>query len=83
MLRWHGISEGLNSDEIPLGARMLSIADAFDAMTSDRQYRQKQSFDAAREQIKRWAGRQFHPVVVRAFLTLPDKTLQELTLGCK
>jgi hypothetical protein len=73
-----GYPRGLNSDDIPIGARIVAIADALDAITSDRLYRQKQSFAGARDEIQRCAGRQFDPVTVRAFLTLTDKTLEEL-----
>jgi HD-GYP domain-containing protein (c-di-GMP phosphodiesterase class II) len=67
-----GYPRGLKGDEIPLGARIFSIADTMDAMTSDRPYRQAQSMSAAREEIKRWSGRQFDPKVVETFLSMPE-----------
>src|SRR5438067_1395151 len=50
-----GYPRNLKGDEIPLGARMFSIADTLDAMTSDRPYRPAQSFEVAREEIKLWS----------------------------
>jgi HD-GYP domain-containing protein (c-di-GMP phosphodiesterase class II) len=61
--RWDGTGypAGLIGPTIPLGSRMLAIAEAFDAMTSDRAYRQRHSIDAALAEIKAQAGRQFDP----------------------
>jgi HD-GYP domain-containing protein (c-di-GMP phosphodiesterase class II) len=59
---------GLNGENIPLMARILSVADAFDAMTSDRPYRQMKSKEGAVEEIVRCSGSQFDPMVVEAFL---------------
>jgi putative nucleotidyltransferase with HDIG domain len=73
-----GYPRGLRSNEIPLGARIFSVADTFDAITSDRIYRPAQSFDAARVEIGKWAGRQFDPEIVRVFLAMPDKIWEDL-----
>src|SRR6266446_10733308 len=54
-----GYPRGLKGEEIPLGARIFSIADTLDAMTTTRPYRPAQSFEVAREEIKLWSGRQF------------------------
>ena len=72
--RWDGTGypRGLKGEEIPLGARIFAIADTLDAMTSDRPYRAAQSYQAAREEIERWAGRQFDPAIVVVFLGMPD-----------
>lgn len=67
-----GYPRGLKGDEIPLGARIFSIADTLDAMTVDRPYRSKQSVQAAREEIERWSGRQFDPEIVKVFLEMPE-----------
>lgn len=53
--------------DIPLTARILAVADAFDAMTSDRPYRSKLSLQQALEEIEKYAGTQFDPNVVKAF----------------
>jgi len=63
-----GLHQEIAGENIPLGARILAIADAFDAMTSDRPYRPAISIAAAREEIKRCIGTQFDPVVASAFL---------------
>jgi two-component system, cell cycle response regulator len=53
--------------EIPLGARIVAVCDAYDAMTSDRSYRLAMSPDAAVAELRRGAGTQFDPGVVRVF----------------
>ncbi|MDD5504015.1 MAG: HD domain-containing protein [Candidatus Omnitrophica bacterium] len=63
-----GYPEGLKSDEIPLMARIISVADTYDAMTSDRPYRKGLPFLTARDEIQRNASAQFDPYVVAAFL---------------
>ena len=68
-----GYPRGLKGEEIPLGARIFSIADTLDAMTSDRPYRAAMPDSAAREEIERWKGRQFDPEVVKVFLSMPEK----------
>ncbi|HXW92567.1 MAG TPA: HD domain-containing phosphohydrolase [Terriglobales bacterium] len=73
-----GYPRGLKGNEIPLGARIFSIADALDAITSDRPYRPAQSVAAAREEIKRCETRQFDPQVVRVFLSMPENIWSEL-----
>ena len=73
-----GYPRGLKSDEIPLGARVFSVVDAFDAMTFDRPYSTAIPFDAAQAEIKRCAGSHFDPAVVEAFLRVPDTLLEEI-----
>jgi len=63
-----GISQVVRGGDIPLAARILAVADAFDAMTSDRPYRSAMSVKEAANEIKRCAGTHFDPVVVSAFL---------------
>ena len=72
--RWDGTGypRQLKGEEIPLGGRIFAVADTLDAITSDRPYRPKQSFAAARKEIQRFAGRQFDPDCVRVFLEMPD-----------
>jgi diguanylate cyclase (GGDEF)-like protein/putative nucleotidyltransferase with HDIG domain len=62
----HGYPDGLVGEEIPLAARILSVADALDAMTSDRPYRSALSVQVARAEIEAKAGSQFCPQVVQA-----------------
>lgn len=73
-----GYPRKLKHDEIPLGARIFSVADALDAITSDRPYRKAKSFTAARAEIKRCAGTQFDPNVVEVYLSLPDQIWEDL-----
>ena len=73
-----GYPRGLRGNDIPLGARIFSVADTLDAMTSDRPYRAAQSVAAAREEIIHWSGRQFDPEVVRVFLQMPDTIWEDL-----
>jgi len=63
-----GLHQVIAGNDIPLGARIIAVADAFDAMTSDRPYRSAMSVKEAIDEIKRSAGAQFDPVVVTAFL---------------
>ncbi len=67
--RWDGggYPRNLRAEEIPLGARIFSVADAFDAMVSNRPYRPARSFEAAAREVARCAGTQFDPGVVAAF----------------
>src|SRR5436305_1819672 len=62
-----GYPDGLKDEEIPLGAKIVSVADSFDAMTTDRPYRRRRSFDEVIADFRRNAGRQFSPPVVAAF----------------
>lgn len=73
-----GYPRGLKGDEIPLGARIFAVADALDAMISDRPYRRALPFAHAREEIKRCAGTQFDPKVVQVFLAMPEELWMEL-----
>ena len=74
--RWDGAGypDGLRGDDIPLGARIVFVVDAFDAMTSERPYRKAMSRSRARREMQRHVGTQFDPAVVRAlFATLDAK----------
>jgi putative nucleotidyltransferase with HDIG domain len=73
-----GYPRGLKGIEIPLGSRLFSVADTLDAITSDRPYRPAQSLAAAREEIRRWSGRQFDPEVVKTFLSMPENIWTDL-----
>ncbi len=74
----NGYPRGLKGEEIPLGARIFSVADALDAITSDRPYRRARPYGAARKEIERCAGTQFDPTVVEVFLELPDSLWEDL-----
>jgi putative nucleotidyltransferase with HDIG domain len=73
-----GYPRGLKGEEIPLGARIFSVADTLDAITSDRPYRAAQTVQAAKIEIEKWAGRQFDPEVVKAFLSMPNNIWEDL-----
>lgn len=73
-----GYPRGLRGEEIPLGARIFAVADALDAITSDRPYRQGRSFTKARIEISRCAGSQFDPRVVEVFNSIPIELWQDL-----
>jgi len=67
--RWdgRGYPDGLTGDDVPLAARVFAVADALDAMTSDRPYRRKLKWAAAHDEILAQSGKQFDPSVVDAF----------------
>ncbi|MBI4321516.1 MAG: HD-GYP domain-containing protein [Chloroflexi bacterium] len=67
-----GYPSGITGEHMPLGARILAVADAFDAMTSDRPYRRALSAAVAREELVKNAGTQFCPKVVTAMLDVID-----------
>ncbi|BCV25539.1 HD-GYP domain-containing protein [Gelria sp. Kuro-4] len=63
-----GYPDGVAGEAIPLGARIISVADAFDAMTTDRPYRRAYTAEASARELTACAGTQFDPRVVEAFL---------------
>ena len=73
-----GYPSGLRGSEIPIGARIFAVADALDAITSERPYRKARSFEKARKEIQRCSGTQFDPAVVEVFLKVPIEVWQEL-----
>lgn len=68
-----GYPEGLKHEQIPLAARVFSVVDAFDAMTTDRPYRAALSIDHAAGEIERMAGTQFDPDVCEVFVPLCER----------
>ena len=76
-----GYPRGLKGEQIPLGARIFSVADTLDAITSDRAYRPRQPYSAARAEIEHWKGRQFDPQVVDVFLAMPEHIWDDLRKG--
>ena len=73
-----GYPRGLRGEQIPLGARITFIAEALDAMLSDRPYRNALPMSHAREEIRRRAGTQFDPKIVEVFLSIPESHWIEL-----
>ena len=65
-----GYPDGLKGENIPLGARIIAVADAFGAMTTDRPYRKALSVEEAVKEIKRCSGTQFDPDIVEKFISL-------------
>ena len=78
--RWdgEGYPDGLAGEEIPLSARVFSVADALDALTTDRPYRPAISLADARAAIERDAGTHFDPQVVEALARIPDEVLDRI-----
>ena len=78
--KWDGTGYplGLRAEEIDINARIFAVADAFDAITSDRVYRRGKSYEAAAQELDDWAGRQFDPKVVEAFHRVPKEDWEEL-----
>lgn len=78
--KWDGTGYplGLRSEDIDICARIFSVADAFDAITSDRVYRRGKPYEAAAQELDDWAGRQFDPKVVEAFHRVPKEDWEEL-----
>lgn len=68
-----GYPSGLNGENIPLDARILAIADAFDAMTSSRSYRKKLDYEEALVELERCSNKQFDPNILKIFLTIVNK----------
>lgn len=66
----NGYPEGLSGEEIPLGARIVAVIDAYDAMTSDRPYRKALSKEYAVSELKKGSGTQFDPKVVDVFVNI-------------
>jgi diguanylate cyclase (GGDEF)-like protein len=66
----HGYPFGLRANEIPLGARIVAVADAYDAMTTDRPYKRAISHPAAIAELRRHAGTQFDPELIESFCDL-------------
>jgi putative nucleotidyltransferase with HDIG domain len=78
--KWDGSGYplGMKTEEIDICARIFSVADAFDAITSDRVYRQGRPYEAASQELDEWANRQFDPKVVEAFHRVPKEDWDEL-----
>ncbi|MHC1698909.1 MAG: HD-GYP domain-containing protein [Geobacteraceae bacterium] len=73
-----GYPKGLKAEQIPLGARIFTIADVYDALTSQRPYREPMKHEEALALIREGSGRHFDPVVVDAFLALDEQDLASI-----
>src|SRR6266550_4917711 len=78
--KWDGSGYplGLKTEEIDICARIFSVADAFDAITSDRVYRQGRPYEAAARELDEWSNQQFDPRVVEAFHRVPQEDWEDL-----
>ena len=78
--RWDGTGypDSLRGEAIPLAARVFAVADALDALTTDRPYRPARTFALARKEVRAGAGTQFDPAVVAAYEEIPDERFQRL-----
>jgi putative nucleotidyltransferase with HDIG domain len=83
--RWDGMGypDGLKGEQIFRPARVVAVADAFDAMTSDRPYRQGMSPEAAFAEVDKQKGRQFDPECAAAFLRIRQRVVQEMQADTK
>jgi two-component system, cell cycle response regulator len=81
--RWDGdgYPDGLAGEQIPQGARIIAVCDAYHAMTSDRAYRQAMSPEVGLAELQAGAGTQFDPAVVEAFLRLRGATVEDDNAG--
>jgi two-component system, cell cycle response regulator len=81
--RWDGTGypDRLKGDEIPLGARIIAVCDAFDAMTTDRPYQPAVPLDDALAELRRCAGTQFDPHVVDVFCQEAEAVLRDVEAG--
>jgi HD-GYP domain-containing protein (c-di-GMP phosphodiesterase class II) len=75
-----GYPYGLVGEQIPLEARLFSIADTVDAITSDRPYREGRGFEAARREVELHSGSQFDPQLVEVFLSIAPERWQRAKL---
>ena len=79
----NGYPEGMAGAEIPLPARILAVADAFEAMTSSRAFREAKTLEESLQELKDQAGEQFDPVVVEAFLSVAKRLGEKLIVPPK
>jgi putative two-component system response regulator len=74
-----GYPDHLQGDAIPIGARIILVADAYDAMTSDRPYRKSIGYEKAASELRKYSGKQFDPELVKALLTMVGENGEKLT----
>lgn len=68
MVNGTGYPDGLKGETIPLGARIITVADCFDTMVSERSYKRGRTVEEAVEELRRCSGTQFDPDIVEAFV---------------
>lgn len=73
-----GYPEGLKGNEIPYLARILTVVDSFDAMTSNRPYNKRKTYSEGIEELRKWSGKQFDPKIVDAFIKTLKENVDEL-----
>ena len=90
LIRYHhewyngkGYPDGLSGENIPLGARILAVADAYDAMKSNRPYRKALTEETTIQELKRGSGTQFEPKIVEMFLEILKQTCQETVVNAQ
>ena len=76
-----GYPMGLKGVAIPLRARIVAVAEAFEMVVRDRPHRGARAFAAARAEIQHWSGRQFDPRIVDALLNVPDEDWTNASSG--
>jgi len=76
-----GYPDGLSGEDIPFLARLVSIADTVDAITSSRPYRSAGTFEQVLEELQKCAGTQFDPVLVAAFISLYNNNNKQLIVS--
>ena len=78
--RWdgQGYPDGLGGEDIPAAARVFAVADALDALTTDRPYRAAVDWNEARMEIERHSGTQFDPAIVAAYAGIPDEAFARM-----
>ncbi|MBC7475400.1 MAG: HD domain-containing protein [Candidatus Sericytochromatia bacterium] len=72
----NGYPDKLDREDIPIGARVIAVADTYDAITSNRAYRKALSDGFARHEIRKYMGKMFDPLVVNAFLDIPEHEIK-------
>jgi len=68
-----GYPQGLKNEAIPLGARIVAVADAFEMLVRDRPHRAARAFAVAVSEIQHWSGRHFDPRIIDVLLHVPDE----------
>ena len=76
-----GYPRGLKGEAIPLGARIVAVADAFEMLVRDRPHRGARAFAVAGAEIQHWSGRMFDPRIVDVFLNVPDEDWKRASSG--